>query len=102
MIAGIIQSKALERLNKLPGIGSVPIIGDLIRSESFTRNESELVVMITAYTVEPFAEPNAVDVIDAENRPEPLNRALAEALTVAYGETVRTYAEGRPFGYIVE
>lgn len=102
MIAGIIQSKALERLNKLPGIGSVPILGDLVRSESFTRNETELVVMITAYLVEPFAEPNAVEVIDAENRPEPLNRALAEALTIAYGESVRTYAEGRPFGYIVE
>lgn len=102
MIAGIIQSKALERLNKLPGIGSVPILGDLVRSESFTRNETELVVMITAYLVEPFAEPNAIEVVDVENRPEPLNRALAEALTIAYGESVRTYAEGRPFGYIME
>lgn len=102
MIAGIIQSKALERMNKLPGIGNVPIIGDLVRSESFTRNETELVVMITAYLVEPFADEKAELIVDTAKRTEPLNRALVEALAVAYGESVHTYAEDRPFGYIME
>lgn len=102
MIAGIIQSKSLEKMNKLPGISNVPIIGDLVRSESFTRNETELVVMITAYLVEPFAQPNAEEIENKTPQEEPLNRALAEALAIQYGESVRTYAEARPFGYIME
>ncbi|MBU6234636.1 MAG: type II and III secretion system protein family protein [Alphaproteobacteria bacterium] len=101
MIAGIIQSKSLERMNRLPGIGEVPILGALVRSESFSRNETELVVMITAYLVQPFAEENAERVVTAE-RTEPLNRSLVEALAVAYGESVHSYAEDRPFGYILE
>lgn len=101
MIAGIIQSKSLERMNRLPGIGNVPILGALVRSESFSRNETELVVMITAYLVQPFAEEKAETIV-AANRVEPLNRSLVEALAVAYGESVHSYAEDRPFGYIME
>lgn len=102
MIAGIIQSKAIERMNKLPGIANVPVLGALARSESFTRNETELLIMITPYLVEPFAYNQADIVVDETKRTEPLNRALAESLAIAYGEHVHTYADGRPFGYIME
>lgn len=102
MIAGLIESKAVARLNRLPGIGDVPVLGALSRSESFTRNESELLVMITAYLVEPFAEKQAERVVDTSLRIEKLNRALAESLAIAYGESVNSYAEDRPFGYIME
>lgn len=102
MIAGLIESKAIERMNRLPGIGDVPVLGALVRSESFTRNESELLVIISAYLVEPFAEQAAVRTADAAARIEPLNRALAESLAIAYGASVNTYAENRPFGYIME
>jgi len=101
MIAGLIESKAIERMNRLPGIGEVPVLGALSRSESFTRNESELLVMISAYLVEPFAEKNAKRV-PAPARVEPLNRALAESLAIAYGSSVNNYAENRAFGYILE
>lgn len=101
MIAGLIESKAIERMNRLPGIGDVPVLGALSRSESFTRNESELLVMISAYLVEPFAEKNA-ERVKAPERVEPLNRALAESMAMAYGESVNSYAEGRPFGFIME
>jgi len=102
MIAGIIQSKAIERMNKLPGIGNVPVLGALVRSESFSRNETELLIMITPYLVEPFANKEAEDVTDKVRVSEPLNRALAESMAVAYGQSVHTFTEGRPFGYIME
>lgn len=101
MIAGLIESKAIERMNRLPGIGNVPVLGALARSESFTRNESELLVMISAYLVEPFAEKNA-ERVPAPVRVEPLNRALAESLAIAYGESVNNYAQNHSFGYIME
>lgn len=102
MIAGLIESQALERMNALPGINEVPILGALARSESFTRNESELLVMITAYLVEPFAEKEADRIIDASAQTGPLNRALAESMAIAYGESISSFADGRPFGFIME
>lgn len=55
MIAGLLQSNTLSSLTHLPGVKDLPIVGDLIKSDSFTRNESEVIVMITPYLVTPFA-----------------------------------------------
>lgn len=59
MIAGLIKSDSLSGLTQLPGIGDIPVMGDLIKSDSFRRAESEVVVMITPYLVQPFAQNNA-------------------------------------------
>ncbi|MEM8832976.1 MAG: type II and III secretion system protein family protein [Pseudomonadota bacterium] len=60
MIAGLIQSDSISGLSGIPGASDVPVVGDLIKSDTFQRNETELLVMITPYTVAPFAEPKAV------------------------------------------
>jgi pilus assembly protein CpaC len=70
MIAGLIKSDTLDSLNGLPGAKDLPIIGELFKSKSFQRNESELVIMVTPYIVEPFAQPNAQRVA-SENNPQP-------------------------------
>ena len=56
MIAGLIKSDSISGLTQLPGAGDLPIVGDLIKSDTFRRSESEVVVMITPYLVEPFAQ----------------------------------------------
>jgi pilus assembly protein CpaC len=56
MIAGLLQSDSISALTQIPGVGKVPVVGDLLKSDSFQRNESELVVMITPYLVKPFAQ----------------------------------------------
>lgn len=56
MIAGLLQSDTASNLTQLPGVGKIPVVGDLLKSDSFQRNESELVVMITPYLVRPFAQ----------------------------------------------
>ncbi len=62
MIAGLLQSDTVSSLTSIPGVNKVPVVGDLLKSDSFQRNESELVVMITPYLVRPFAENNAAPV----------------------------------------
>jgi pilus assembly protein CpaC len=59
MIAGLIQSESISGLTKLPGVGDVPVVGDLMKSDTFKRNESEVVVLITPYLVKPFAQNHA-------------------------------------------
>ncbi|MFA7263716.1 MAG: type II and III secretion system protein family protein [Caulobacter sp.] len=53
MIAGLIQQTTRENLDALPGVGSVPIIGSLFRSRDFLSGDTEMVVIVTAYIVDP-------------------------------------------------
>lgn len=53
MIAGLIQNNAINNIDKAPGLGDVPILGNLFRSSSFRRNETELVIVVTPYLVTP-------------------------------------------------
>jgi len=59
MIAGLIRSDSISGMSGLPGVADVPVVGDLIKSDTFQRNETELLVMITPYMVEPFAQSRA-------------------------------------------
>jgi pilus assembly protein CpaC len=52
-IAGLIQNNSVQDLSKFPALGDVPVIGALFRSQSFQRNESELVIIVTPYLVRP-------------------------------------------------
>jgi pilus assembly protein CpaC len=53
MIAGLMSSNAQNAIDKAPGLGDVPILGNLFRSRSFRRGETELVIIVTPYLVKP-------------------------------------------------
>lgn len=87
MIAGIMQSQAIKALQGLPGIKDTPVIGDLIKSRSFDRAETELVVMVTPFMVKPFADSSGV-----KKQPEPEKSQLSQA----FADNIRrTYANKR-------
>lgn len=52
-IAGLIQDDFEDTVRQLPGIGDIPVIGALLRSSGYRRNQTELVVFITVRLVEP-------------------------------------------------
>jgi pilus assembly protein CpaC len=58
-IAGLMQNNVTHDLNKFPGLGDVPVLGALFRSDRFQRNESELVIIVTPYLVRPVSSPLA-------------------------------------------
>jgi len=53
MIAGLLQNNAQQTIDQLPGVGDLPILGNLFRSSSFSRGETELVIVVTPYLVQP-------------------------------------------------
>jgi len=53
MIAGLMSNNAQHSINKAPGAGDVPILGNLFRSRSFQKGETELVIVVTPYLVKP-------------------------------------------------
>jgi pilus assembly protein CpaC len=53
MIGGLLRNSNGNNTDKAPLLGNLPIIGALFRSNSFKRNETELVIVITPYLVRP-------------------------------------------------
>ncbi|MEO1969762.1 MAG: type II and III secretion system protein family protein [Sphingomonadaceae bacterium] len=53
MIAGLMSSNSQNSITKAPGLGDVPILGNLFRSTNFQRGETELVIVVTPYLVKP-------------------------------------------------
>jgi pilus assembly protein CpaC len=66
-IAGLLDRRATTQLSKIPGIGDIPILGQLFRSRSVNKTDTELLVFVTAHIVDPVrvattapAEPKSV------------------------------------------
>ena len=53
MLAGLLQNRNNNNIQKAPFLGDLPILGALFRSTSFQRNETELVIIVTPYLVRP-------------------------------------------------
>ena len=53
MIAGLMRNVGNNAVDRTPFLGSLPIIGALFRSSNFRRNETELVIVVTPYLVQP-------------------------------------------------
>jgi pilus assembly protein CpaC len=58
-IGGLLQNDNSDTINKVPGLGDLPILGPLFRSTQFQHNESELVIIVTPYLVQPSSRPLA-------------------------------------------
>jgi pilus assembly protein CpaC len=52
-IAGLLQNNTQHDISRFPGLGDLPILGALFRSDRFRRNETELVIIVTPYLVRP-------------------------------------------------
>jgi pilus assembly protein CpaC len=59
-IAGLLEDQTTLTGNSLPGLGELPILGALFRSDSFQRSEDELVIVVTPYIVRPVNDPGAL------------------------------------------
>lgn len=52
-IAGLLDNRFNETLDKIPGIGSIPLLGKLFQSRVLTKSNSELLIMVTPEIVRP-------------------------------------------------
>jgi pilus assembly protein CpaC len=52
-IAGLMDHRAQVQLSKVPGIADVPVLGQLFRSHSINRSNTELLVLVTPHIVDP-------------------------------------------------
>ncbi|MGD0133318.1 MAG: type II and III secretion system protein family protein [Bryobacteraceae bacterium] len=47
VIAGLIDNQVTETISKIPGLSSLPILGNLFKSHNISKSDDELVVLVT-------------------------------------------------------
>jgi pilus assembly protein CpaC len=72
-IAGLISENTRDFVSRFPGLGDIPVLGHLFRSQEFVNGETELVILVTPHLAKPvdaravrlptekFVEPSDVD-----------------------------------------
>ncbi|HEX3970248.1 MAG TPA: type II and III secretion system protein family protein, partial [Stellaceae bacterium] len=80
-IAGLLQNQTQQQLQAYPWIGDLPIVGALFRSTAFQRGETELVILVTPYLVQPVSSATAlVTDNDGFHAPSDRNRVMNGSL----------------------
>jgi pilus assembly protein CpaC len=52
-IAGLLDKRVTAQLSKVPGIGDIPVLGQLFRSKSVNKANTELLVFVTPHIIDP-------------------------------------------------
>lgn len=103
-IAGLMQHTTKQEIDRFPALGQMPILGALFRSRDFQNNETELVVLVSAYLVNPTSREKLALPTDGFVPPTDLETILLGRLNSVYHKTpeqVRQASNG-PVGYIVQ
>ena len=82
-IAGLLQNDSAQNLSKFPGLGDIPVLGALFRSEQFRQNQSELVIIVTPYLVKPVSASAMMSPTDSFVPPNDVDRLLHARLDSA-------------------
>ncbi|HEY7810776.1 MAG TPA: type II and III secretion system protein family protein [Allosphingosinicella sp.] len=78
MIGGLLRNSSSASTDKAPFLGDLPILGSLFRSNSFRRNETELVIVVTPYLVKPVNASQIALPTDGIRSSNTVNRVLLD------------------------
>jgi pilus assembly protein CpaC len=81
VIGGLLQNTNDNNIEKTPGLGDVPVLGALFRSNDFQRGETELVIVITPHLVKPVNESQIVLPTDGYKAPDDFQRIIGGQLS---------------------
>lgn len=105
MLAGLLQQTTKETIDSLPGMTSMPILGSLFRSRDFLNNQTELVIIITPYIIDPTKPQNLQTPADglrfAGDMSTVLLGRLNKVVKAPAGANAGRAYQG-PVGYVIE
>ncbi|MDE2183447.1 MAG: type II and III secretion system protein family protein [Alphaproteobacteria bacterium] len=102
-IAGLMQHTTKQVLDAFPGLKDMPVLGALFRSRDFQNNETELVVVVTAYLVHPVQEAKLAAPTDGFVPPTDLETIFLGRLNAVYPHDKSAVTADRgQVGYIVQ
>ena len=75
-IAGLMQNSSSQNASRVPGLGTMPVLGGLFRSQAFKRGQSELVIIVTPVIVNPTSGRRITTPVDNFIPPNDFERIL--------------------------
>jgi pilus assembly protein CpaC len=68
VIGGLLDRRLTETMSKIPGLASIPVLGNIFKSKEVTKNNTELIVMVTPELAQPLnpGDPSPVPVMPKE------------------------------------
>ena len=105
MIAGLLQQTTKETIDAIPGMTNMPVLGALFRSRDYLNGETELVIIITPYIVDPTRPQNLQTPADglrfASDMSTTLLGRLNKVVNAPAGANAGRAYQG-PVGYVIE
>jgi pilus assembly protein CpaC len=105
MIAGLMKDVSTSGIDQVPGLGEVPVLSALFRDTSFTREETELVIAVTPYLVDPVTGDEVRMPTDSFRHASMMEQFFYGALGSLSGDTLRvsqTPSLEGPIGFMVD
>ena len=53
VISGLLSNESSKDVDKLPGLGNIPVLGELFKSRNFQNKDTELVILVTPSIIDP-------------------------------------------------
>jgi pilus assembly protein CpaC len=103
-VAGLMQHNTKQVIDGFPGVKDLPVLGALFRSRDFADDQTELVVLVSAYLVEPNAESaftSPTDGFVAPTDPETLLLGRLNAVYKNKDEKSVAPQAAAPVGFVV-
>lgn len=105
VMAGLLQENISQTIDGIPGAKDIPILGALFRSRDFAASETELVIIVTPYLVNPTNRQNLTTPIDgfvAASDPDAILFGRINKVYGVQGGQVQKRNWQGPVGMIVE
>ncbi|MGB6230381.1 MAG: type II and III secretion system protein family protein [Litorimonas sp.] len=102
VIAGMIREEARNAYDGVPGAKDIPGLGALFRNRDSQSVQTELVVIVTPYLVDPTHPDKLQTPLEGFEPTNERARVLAGRLNAVYGDRAKTDALPGPFGHLVD
>jgi pilus assembly protein CpaC len=104
VMAGLLQQQLKQNIDGVPGLKNVPVLGSLFQSRDYQNGETELVVIVTPYLVDPVNPQKLVTPVDNFVPASDAETILLSRMNATYGGKGGAPVKGDvkgPVGFIV-
>ncbi|HUD52981.1 type II and III secretion system protein family protein [Parvibaculum sp.] len=105
VMAGLLSNKTKQNIDGVPGAKDIPVLGALFRSRDYQKNETELVVVVTPYVVDPTNRKNIALPTDGFAPASDMDTVLMGRLNATYGANGNAPTDKKlqgPVGFVVD
>lgn len=105
VMAGLLSDSTKQNIDGVPGAKDMPVLGQLFRSRDYQKNETELVIIVTPYVVDPTSRDKLALPTDGFSPASDMDTILMGRLNATYGVKGAAPTDKKlegPVGFVVD